>query len=86
MQHRSPTAQNPDVTIEQWMPEMLCWHEYEYELVLPGERRIKEVFKPDAFVRLKTRVNQYANFFIEVDLGHTSFIQFLGTLRTHQRT
>ena len=74
-----------DVEIERWLPEILCRHEYEMREVGSGRWR-KEVFKPDAFVRLRDRRSgEYFNFFLEVDLGHTSSRQFLGKLRGHER-
>lgn len=82
---RAAVAQHPEVEIERWVPEMLCRHEYEIQMS-GSQRWGKEVFKPDAFVRLATRKGGGLwNYFIEVDLGHTSARQFLGKLITHER-
>jgi hypothetical protein len=80
---RQACAQSSGVTIERWLPEMLCRHEYQIREKGSGQWR-KEAFKPDAFVRLAYN-SQYFHYFIEVDLGHTSSRQFLGKLQTHQR-
>jgi hypothetical protein len=84
---REALAQDTDVEMALWLPEMLCRHEYEIASgspVAPGDRWRREAFKPDAFVRLGAS-GRFHNFFIEVDLGHTSSRQFLGKLLTHQR-
>jgi len=82
---REAIAQHPDVELERWLPEILCRHEYDIRANEQGAWH-KEVFKPDAFVRLTHRDNNtYFNYFIEVDLGHTSSQQFMGKLMTHQR-
>lgn len=73
----------PDTMIERWLPEMECRHEYQIREKGSGHWK-KEAFKPDAFVRLAAHRN-FFNFFIEVDLGHTSSRQFLGKLLAHQR-
>lgn len=78
-----PAAQSAEVKLERWLPEMLCRHEYQIR-AKDGGRWQKEAFKPDAFVRLKANGHLH-NFFIEVDLGHTSSNQFLKKLTTHQR-
>lgn len=75
------TAAHP--SIERWLPEMLCRHEYQIREKGSGQWR-KEAFKPDAFVRL-AQSGQHSNFFVEVDLGHTNSRQFLGKLLAHQR-
>lgn len=72
-----------EVSIERWLPEMLCRHEYQIREKGTGQWK-KEAFKPDAFLRLAHH-GRFSNFFIEVDLGHTSSRQFLGKLLTHQR-
>lgn len=73
----------PTPQIDRWLPEMQCRHEYDIRAA--GGHWTKEIFKPDAFIRLKRANGDYRNFFIEVDLGHTSSRQFLGKLHTHQR-
>lgn len=80
---RTAVAQREDVELESWVPEMLCRHEWEIRSA-NGGRWTKEAFKPDAFFRLAQR-GEYANYFVEVDLGHTSSRQFLGKLMTHHR-
>lgn len=75
---------NPNVEIERWLAEPMCRHEYEIRAA--GGTWQKEVFKPDAFIRLyRNDTNEYFNYFIEVDLGHTSSRQFLGKVQMHQR-
>lgn len=82
---RDAVARTEGVEIERWVPEMLCRHEYEIRAG-NGGRWGKEAFKPDAFVRLtRHSADDHLNFFIEVDLGHTSSRQFLGKLLTHRR-
>jgi Replication-relaxation len=82
---RAATVEHSDVEMERWLPEILCRHEYEIRSG-NGGKWTKEVFKPDAFVRLLDhRSGTYHNFFIEVDLGHTSSRQFLSKLMSHQR-
>jgi hypothetical protein len=78
---QSPVS--PHVAIERWLPEMECRHEYQIRAKGTGHWK-KEAFKPDAFVRLAAG-KEFFNFFIEVDLGHTSSRQFAGKLSTHQR-
>jgi hypothetical protein len=80
---REACAKTVTVEMERWMPEMLCRHEYQIREKGTKHWR-KEVFKPDAFVRLAVD-GHFLNFFIEMDLGHTSSRQFLGKLHTHQR-
>jgi hypothetical protein len=80
--HAAPQA-TPPVIIERWLPEMECRHEYQIREKGTGHWK-KEAFKPDAFVRLAAG-KQFFDFFIEVDLGHTSSRQFLGKLLAHQR-
>ena len=61
---------------------MQCRHEW--DIRVPGGAWRKEIFKPDGFVRLETP-DGYRDYFVEVDLGHTSSRQFLGKLMTHER-
>jgi hypothetical protein len=83
---RAACAQRQDVKIERWLPEILCRHEYDITVNSGSHsgRWRKEAFKPDAFVRLASQ-GRFHNFFVEVDLGHTSSRQFIGKLLTHQR-
>lgn len=83
------TALRPHVRLDHWLPERFCRHGYEVRRADgstgPGTGRWrKEVFQPDAFLRL-TRGDASAagNFFLEVDRGHTNSRQFAGKLRTH---
>jgi hypothetical protein len=71
-----------DVFIERYLAELQCRHEW--DIRMPGGAWRKEVFKPDGFVRLET-LEGYCDYFLEVDLGHTSSRQFLGKLLTHER-
>ena len=80
---RDVCEQTPGVEIKHWLPEILCRHEYDISASQSSRWR-KEAFKPDAFVRL-FHAGQCHDFFIEVDLGHTSSRQFLGKLLTHHR-
>lgn len=91
---RAAAKRGDEIEIERWLPEILCRHEYEMREIGSGRWR-KEVFKPDGFMRLKRKANrsdiqrdgdnEYLNFFIEVDLGHTSARQFEGKLLAHRR-
>jgi hypothetical protein len=70
--------------LDLWLPELQCRHEYDIRAA--GGKWKKEAFKPDAFARLARRdADVFHNYFIEVDLGHTSSRQFLNKLLTHQR-
>lgn len=80
---RNACGTDVGISLERWLPEMLCRHEYQIR-EKGTDLWKKEAFKPDAFVRL-LHAGQYHNYFIEVDLGHTSSQQFLGKLLTHQR-
>lgn len=90
---REAASHHEHIEIERWLPETLCRHEYDLREA-SGKWR-KEVFKPDAFIRLKSRSAhsdfgrdgeiEYLNFFIEVDLGHTSARQFEAKLIAHRR-
>lgn len=85
--------EDQNIEIERWLPEAQCRHEY--DLREAGGKWRKEVFKPDAFIRLENNTSrndvhhdvdiEYSNFFIEVDLGHTSARQFEGKLIAHRR-
>jgi len=80
---RDAIAEQPGVEMERWLPEIQCRHEYEYCLENAWRQ---EVFKPDAFVRLRRAGSgNHLNYFIEVDLGHTSSRQFSGKLQAHRR-
>lgn len=75
---------NPEIEIERWLAEPLCRHEY--EIRAEGGAWKKEVFKPDAFIRLHHGDNGGSfNCFLEVDLGHTSSQQFTEKIRMHRR-
>jgi hypothetical protein len=76
----------PGVEIERWLPEMLCRDEFEVKTGGAGGGTWRtEVFRPDGFVRLHhPGSGGYRNFFVEIDLGHTSQRQFVGKLRTHR--
>ncbi|MES2463312.1 MAG: replication-relaxation family protein [Armatimonadota bacterium] len=70
------------VTIETWLPEMLCRHEYKVRDA-SGQWRA-QVFKPDAFVRLAAAERLWS-FFVEIDRGHTSSGKFAEKLAFHER-
>ena len=82
MAFREAVSARTDISIEQWLAEMQCRHEW--DIRKPDGRWQRESFKPDGFVRLETATG-YFNFFVEADLGHTSSRQFEGKLLTHQR-
>ena len=83
----------PDVRLEHWLPERFCCHAYETRRTAgsgsgSSGRWHKEVFRPDAFLRLTAaRAGELAsaNYFLELDRGHTNSRQFSGKLRTHAR-
>ena len=76
--------EDKDIEIERWLAEILCRHEY--DIREPNGKWKKEVFKPDAFVRMyNRRKNEYSNLFIEVDLGHTSSGQFSKKMLAYQQ-
>ena len=81
---REVAVQDPKIKMERWVPEMLCRHEYQIQQ--GSSRWVKEIFKPDGFVRLVTKSGgQLWNYFIEVDLGHTSSCQFRGKLIAYEQ-
>jgi len=81
---QNAATERTNIEVERWLPEIQCRHEYEMRAESNTWR--KEVFKPDAFMRLKKRDSgDYLNYFVEVDLGHTSSRQFLGKLHAHHR-
>lgn len=64
-----------DMMALQYFPERLLRHSY--ELRAPGGRWRDEVFKPDALIRLSLpggtgRNGPWRQWFVEIDLGHTS--------------
>ena len=75
-----------DVSIERWIPEMLCRDEYQVRTSGSGDSTwCTEVFRPDGFVQLKQDGRKPLHgFFLEIDLGHTSSKQFVGKLNTHE--
>lgn len=81
---RQAAEREQSLKIEAWLPEILCRHEYIIRSKSTGESR-REVFKPDALVRLRDASGTLSSFFIEADLGHTSTRQFLTKLLIHQR-
>lgn len=75
---------HPEIALEWWLCEMQCRHEW--DIRAQGGTWKKEVFKPDAFFRLRRRNHDKVfDFFVEIDLGHTSARQFEGKLHTHAR-
>lgn len=77
-------APHDDLTLDLWLAEMQCRHEW--EIRSSGGKWRKETFKPDAYFRLlRSSDERYFNFFLEMDLGHTSTKQFTGKLLTHRR-
>ena len=70
------------VSIETWLPEMLCRHEYKVRDA--SGHWGAQVFKPDAFVRLEVQ-GQFWSYFVEIDRGHTSSGKFAEKLALHQR-
>ena len=77
----------PGVRLEHWLPERFCCHEFEIrrtDAAGGASRWRKQIFRPDAFLRLVCSEDA-RNCFLEVDRGHTSSRQFLGKIRTHGR-
>ncbi len=69
------------LTMEAWLPESLCRHEY-------SERRDKSwayhILKPDAFIRVSCQ-SRSADAFIEVDLGNVSKSKLIAKLESYER-
>ena len=79
---RRATHDNEQVKIELWLPEIPCRHEY--RIRQKGDTGWStEVFKPDGFLRLQGRERH--DFFLEMDLGHTSSRQFVWKLDSYAR-
>lgn len=84
-------AARPQIRLDHWLPERFCRHEYEVRRADGSAgsgtgRWRKEVFQPDAFLRLTREASPAThNYFLEVDRGHTNSRQFAGKLRTHAR-
>lgn len=81
--HRAAIA--GDVQIEQWLSEEESRHDFEVRA--SGGAWRKEVFKPDAFVRLRQQTpddNAEYCYFLEADLGTTSQDKMLNKWRIHQ--
>ncbi|HEY3329245.1 MAG TPA: replication-relaxation family protein [Capsulimonadaceae bacterium] len=78
------------VSVDLWLPETRCRHEYDIRRGTGG-LWTREVFKPNGFFRLDTTREaasstvQFASFFIETDLGHTSSAQFQGKVASYRR-
>ena len=81
MKFQQATEASEGVNLDLWLAEMQCRHDW--TIRASGDKWHKEAFKPDGFVRLEVE-DDYHNFFIESDLGHTSARQFTGKLLTHQ--
>lgn len=82
MAFREATEASENISLDLWLAEMQCRHEW--EIRTSGGKWRKEAFKPDAFVRLQS-LHGYSSFFVESDLGHTSSSQFMNKLVTHTR-
>ena len=82
MKFEEVTKASEDVTLDLWLAEMQCRDDWDIRAT--GSNWHKEAFKPDGFARLESQGN-YFDYFIEVDLGHTSSKQFTGKLLTHKR-
>lgn len=67
---RRDVAATPGLALEKWLPEILCRQEYEARRGSTGAW-CKEVFRPDAFARLRVG-ERVRDVFLEIDLGHTS--------------
>lgn len=67
---RRDVAAMPGLALEKWLPEILCRQEYEARRGSKGAWS-KEVFRPDAFARLRAGERVW-DVFLEIDLGHTS--------------
>jgi hypothetical protein len=74
--------------LDMWLPERLCREEYDVRRTsgLKQARWRKEAFSPDAFFRMSSEDQSIlADFFLEVDLGHTNSKQFESKLQIHRR-
>ena len=77
-------ANSPTWKIERWIPEIQCRHEYDIRNA-SGDW-VREVFKPDGFVRLQNReTRQKSDYFFEIDRGHTSSNKFADKLDSYSR-
>ncbi len=82
-------AVHAHIRLDHWLPERFCRHGYEVRRADGSAgagtgRWRKEVFQPDAFLRLTRGASPAArNLFLEVDRGHTNSRQFARKLRTH---
>lgn len=80
---------DPNVQLEQFLPERLCFHRYQYrereaqqEEASTGWRT--ETYKPDAVFLLSEPAGKFG-FAVEIDLGHTSSAEFVAKLNIHVR-
>ena len=81
---RDALSASPIWKLERWLPEIQCHHPYDIRASNGGWQR--EVFKPDGFLRLQNRATkQNADFFLEIDRGHTSSSKFAEKLDSYTR-
>lgn len=81
---RRDVAASPDTELVEWVPELLCRQEYEIRPKGGGPWR-KEVFRPDGYFRLRDRrTGDVSDWFVEIDLGHTSSRDFAGKLASYR--
>ena len=81
---REALAVSPTWKLDRWIPEIQCRHDYDIRGT--GDTWQREVFKPDGFVRVQNRqTRQKADYFFEIDRGHTSSSKFADKLDTYTR-
>ncbi len=81
---REALANSPTWQMERWIPEIQCRHDYDIRSASGDWQR--EVFKPDGFVRIQNRETcQSADYFFEIDRGHTSSSKFADKLDSYTR-
>lgn len=81
---RRYVSARPDTEFVEWVPELLCRQEYEIRPKGGGPWR-KEVFRPDGYFRLKdVRMSGARDWFVEIDLGHTSSRDLAGKLASYR--
>jgi len=81
-------AQDDDLTLDLWLPELRCRHAYEMRTPpgRGGPAWREQVFKPDAFFRLALRsTGELRSYFVEIDLGNTSTRRFEEKVQAHEQ-
>jgi len=76
-------AQTAGFSIEVWLPEPSCRHEYSIKDHPLADWR-RHVLKPDAYVKL-SKEGRSRHYFLELDLGHVSHGQFAKKVDSYRR-